>query len=702
MKKLFITFASLLFSVSVFSEPFWSLTGNADANTSHFIGTTNNNPFTIKVNNRCAGFTGYQDNDNVSFGYLSMNAASKGVGSANTAFGAQAMQWNSAASGNSAFGRWALEWCTEGDYNVAVGSSAMGNSLNVGNCNVAVGTRSLFNNKKDANTAVGHNSLNGNTEGQFNAALGFNALQFNSTGGCNTAIGAGALQMNTTPDFNTAVGTSAMWNNRTGEQNVAVGAEALAGNFDGSYNTAIGTRALWSTVNDPHAIHFGYGHDNTALGYEALRGVTNGSYNVGIGVLSLMTNTTGHDNIAMGCHSLMKNTTGASNISIGNLSLNSNIEGSDNVVIGHMAHQYGTNVNGNVAVGMKALYNNRTGNRNTAVGYGADVSKDDLVNATAIGYGAVATASNQIVLGNSTVTSIWGHAHWTTTSDRRIKKNVKHDVPGLAFINKLEPVTYNIDLDALDRLCKAPNSDESLPELSPAEISLRAAQQEKVHTGFIAQDVEDAAKSVGYDFSGVEKIEGTNDLYGLRYAKLIVPLVKAVQELSDRIDTKDEIIASLQNRIKQLEEGDKLVMKALDDHVNQWSQWEMGHHELSCSLQHQIEDLNITAVRLEAYHLPTSTNNVIVNPNNIFLEQNYPNPFNHSTTIKYTLPGYFHYAKIVITDGSGRIFKQVPISTESTTGSVKIAAGFFTAGTYFYSLYADDVLIDSKKMIITK
>lgn len=45
-------------------------------------------------------------------------------------------------------------------------------------------------------------------------------------------------------------------------------------------------------------------------------------------------------------------------------------------------------------------------------------------------------------------------------------------------------------------------------------------------TGFIEQEVEQAAKDLGYDFSGVDKPKNADDLYGLRYAEFVVPLVK--------------------------------------------------------------------------------------------------------------------------------------------------------------------------------
>ena len=59
----------------------------------------------------------------------------------------------------------------------------------------------------------------------------------------------------------------------------------------------------------------------------------------------------------------------------------------------------------NTAAGQGALATNTQGSDNTAFGFGADVASADLTNVTVIGYGVVGTASNQVSIGNSSVTS---------------------------------------------------------------------------------------------------------------------------------------------------------------------------------------------------------------------------------------------------------------------------------------------------------
>ena len=83
-----------------------------------------------------------------------------------------------------------------------------------------------------------------------------------------------------------------------------------------------------------------------------------------------------------------------------------------------------------------------------------------LSNSTALGRGALATVSNQVRIGNASVTSIGGYANWTNISDGRVKKNVQENVAGLSFINRLKAVTYNLDIAAIDKRLQTENKNE--------------------------------------------------------------------------------------------------------------------------------------------------------------------------------------------------------------------------------------------------
>ena len=155
-----------------------------------------------------------------------------------------------------------------------------------------------------------------------------------------------------------------------------------------------------------------------------------------------------------------------------------------------------------------------------------------------------------IRIGNTSVTRIEGQVAWTNFSDGRIKENVQEAVPGLSFISELRPVTYTLNTKKQDEITMQlmPDSIKEERMLSDEEY-LKSSSI--VRTGFIAQEVEAAAKKIGFDFDGVSTPENETDLYGIRYAEFVVPIVKAVQEQQDMIVSQQELISNQKAIIEQ-------------------------------------------------------------------------------------------------------------------------------------------------------
>src|SRR5204862_856680 len=134
-------------------------------------------------------------------------------------------------------------------------------------------------------------------------------------------------------------------------------------------------------------------------------------------------------------------------------------------------------------LGEYAGYSVTTGSFNTFIGLNANCGTQGvLTNATAIGNGASVATNNHVRIGNSSIISIGGYANWTNISDGRVKKNIKQNVPGLAFINKLEPVTYNLDLNIADKIlqpAQIKDKEGKVVQPSPEEIAGRS-EKEKV------------------------------------------------------------------------------------------------------------------------------------------------------------------------------------------------------------------------------
>jgi hypothetical protein len=153
----------------------------------------------------------------------------------------------------------------------------------------------------------------------------------------------------------------------------------------------------------------------TLFGYEAGK-VNSAGYNTFIGFQSGLVNTSGNSNTAIGVYAFKKNTTGVNNVAIGHQTLAENIGGEGNTAAGYLALEQNTSGTYNAALGYAALGANTTGHYNTAVGYLANVSASGLINATALGHWAIATASNQVRLGDVNVTTLYCQGAYAATS----------------------------------------------------------------------------------------------------------------------------------------------------------------------------------------------------------------------------------------------------------------------------------------------
>ena len=142
-------------------------------------------------------------------------------------------------SANTASGSRALEYNSTGNFNTANGFSALYSNQTGGN-NTASGANALLSNKADNNVANGANALYHNTTGTQNTANGVAALFSNVGGNFNTANGVSALNHNNTGSNNTADGTTALFNNTSGSNNTALGVNAGVNLTTGSNNIDLG------------------------------------------------------------------------------------------------------------------------------------------------------------------------------------------------------------------------------------------------------------------------------------------------------------------------------------------------------------------------------------------------------------------------------------------------------------------------------
>ena len=134
------------------------------------------------------------------------------------------------------------------------------------------------------------------------------------------------------------------------------------------------------------------------------------------------------------------------------------------------------------------------------IALGANAAVPVSVLNNAINLGANATAQNsKMVIGDANLVHlhVGNLASWFTTSDGRLKDNIRPSTLGLNFVRQLKPKAFTMKSSGNARL------------------------------GFIAQEVEDVAPH----FQGLSKPRTRDEYYALNYEAFIAPLAKSIQEL---------------------------------------------------------------------------------------------------------------------------------------------------------------------------
>ncbi|MDG2194320.1 MAG: tail fiber domain-containing protein, partial [Polaribacter sp.] len=316
---------------------------------------------------------------------------------------------------------------------------------------------------------------------------------------------------------------------------VYVGNDPSSTTDNANYNVAVGKSALnFITTGD----------NNVAVGFQGLYANTSGYQNTALGNDAMRFNTSGYRNTAIGQGSLYKNESGVYNTSMGGYSLHSNTSSHYSSAFGYKALYVSTG-EGNLALGYQAGDVITTGTNNVVIGRDADPSANSATNQIVIGYGATGTGDNSVSLGNTSIGSIKGQVAFTTYSDKRIKKNIVDNELGLAFINKLHTVTYNLKNPA-------DYPEAILEERFKTGDESRPADNIKKQDGLIAQEVRAVLDELGVEWSGWSKNE-SNGKQGIQYGALTVPLIKAVQEQQAQIKTLQaqvKILIALQKEKK--------------------------------------------------------------------------------------------------------------------------------------------------------
>lgn len=265
-----------------------------------------------------------------------------------------------------------------------------------------------------------------------------------------------------------------------------------------------------------------------------------------------------------------------------------------------------------------------------------------------------------------------GGGFWGSTSDKRLKKNIKDFKVGLKALREVRPVSYYY------------NGKENMPS-------------DTKYVGVIAQELLKIAPDMIIPFQGIEE---DKEYYSVDPSNFLYMLINAVQELDQKVIDKEIAIESLtkevQNLQQTLDKVDNLASLTQQADVLANQQEQIAHQ------QQQIDQLTeLVEQLLHNQQISTSDNTqTLVLQKEAYLAQNTPNPFNGNTLVDYFIPENTKEAYLQVTSVDGRQIGKVSIPTFGQ-GQVNIKAHTYPSGNYFYSLVVDGQIVDTKKMMLT-
>lgn len=152
--------------------------------------------------------------------------------------------------------------------------------------------------------------------------------------------------------------------------------------------------------------------------------------------------------------------------------------------------------------------------------------------------GFAPAADNTYILGAPSFrwSVVYAATGTINTSDEREKTDIQPETLGLDFINKLNPVSYKWKVGG--QIAKEDNEYDEDGKLIKTERYVDGTKPgTRVHHGLLAQQVKQVIDEAGIDFAGwtLENKDDPTSIQGLRYTEFIAPLIKAVQELTERV-----------------------------------------------------------------------------------------------------------------------------------------------------------------------
>ncbi|MDR1372934.1 MAG: tail fiber domain-containing protein [Dysgonamonadaceae bacterium] len=188
------------------------------------------------------------------------------------------------------------------------------------------------------------------------------------------------------------------------------------------------------------------------------------------------------------------------------------------------------------------------------------------------------------------------------------------------------------------------NTLDIVLKLRGVKFSYTGDSENRKHFGFIAKEVSEVLPSI---------VDGT----GIAYSGFIPVLANAIKERQSIIENQQ---ATADNQQAEIDALKGLIKSTI------------------FKVQTDVPEVEVPSA---------------------VLYQNTPNPWKETTEIRYILPEGAREAAVYISDLSGKLLKTLPATN---SGVIVLEGSDLKAGIYTCSLVVNGVIIDTKKMLLTK
>ena len=258
------------------------------------------------------------------------------------------------------------------------------------------------------------------------------------------------------------------------------------------------------------------------------------------------------------------------------------------------------------------------------------------------------------------------------------------------FYNYFWKFSSNTNILPCDMTISAPISDIDIWQT--ASLPSRDSISEQVEYVFNPIELQAVFPSL---VSVHDTCDGGEPQYAINYVGMVPILTSAIKEQHALFEVQRETINQLQLVINQQQQINEQQQQAISQQQTEIVTLQMiaFHQSIDLVELRDRVDNCCNLKRDSSYFVLDSNNNAI-------LYQSKPSPFSTNTDISCYVPVIADSAFVYVYNLQGIQVKSFPIIQGQNI--VTISASELPAGMYLYTLVVDDVIIDTKRLILTK